>query len=69
MVKAGDCVHPRPGVQPYLFHCLPAMAYLEIVGLADFSSVDGPAACDVPAPKAWRRQATEEPPPPSGRLG
>jgi hypothetical protein len=29
------------------------MEYLEIVGPADFTTVEVPAVCEVPAPKAW----------------
>jgi len=54
LVEAGDCVHQRPGIQHYLFDYSPDMEYLEVVGPADFTTVDiaeGPA--DVPAPKPW----------------
>src|SRR5215207_915824 len=53
LVAAGDCVHQRPGVVHYLFDYSPDMEYLEIVGPADFKSIDVPAPCDVPAPKGW----------------
>jgi hypothetical protein len=29
------------------------MEYLEVVGPADFKSIDMPAVCDVPAPTPW----------------
>jgi hypothetical protein len=29
------------------------MEYLEIVGPADFKSIDMPAPCEVPAPAGW----------------
>ena len=53
LVEAGDCVHQRPGIVHYLFDYSPDMEYLEIVGPADFKSIDMPAVCDVPAPTAW----------------
>ncbi len=54
LVSAGDCVHQRPGIVHYLFDYSPDMEYLEIVGPADFSSIDMPAAAEVPAPKPWK---------------
>jgi quercetin dioxygenase-like cupin family protein len=53
LVSAGDCVHQRPGIVHYLFDYSPDMEYLEIVGPADFSTVDMPAPAEVPAPKPW----------------
>ncbi|MES2993940.1 MAG: cupin domain-containing protein [Pseudomonadota bacterium] len=53
LVEAGDCVHQRPGIAHYLFDYSPDMEYLEIVGPADFKSIDVPAVCDVPAPTPW----------------
>lgn len=53
LVSAGDCVHQRPGVRHYLFDYSPDMEYLEVVGPADFTTIDCDPACDVPAPKAW----------------
>ena len=53
LVNAGDCVHQRPGVRHYLFDYSPDMEYLEIVGPADFSSVDVPAVCAVPSAQGW----------------
>ncbi len=53
LVSAGDCVHQRPGVRHYLFDYSPDMEYLEIVGPADFNTVDMPAPCEVPAAKGW----------------
>jgi quercetin dioxygenase-like cupin family protein len=52
-VEAGDCVHQRPGIVHYLFDYSPDMEYLEIVGPADFASIDMPAPCEVPAPNGW----------------
>ena len=53
LVAAGDCVHQRPGIVHYLFDYSPDMEYLEIVGPADFATVDVSAPCAVPAPKPW----------------
>ena len=53
LVSAGDCVHQQPGIPHYLFDYSPDMEYLEIVGPADFGTVDVPAPCDVPAAKGW----------------
>ena len=53
-VQAGDCVHQRPGIVHYLFDYSPDMEYLEVVGPADFGTIDiadGP--CAVPAPTPW----------------
>ena len=54
LVEAGDCVHQRPGVVHYLFDYSPDMEYLEIVGPADFGTVDVPGPCEVPLPTSWR---------------
>ena len=40
LVQAGDVVHQRPGITHYLFDYSPDMEYLEIVGPADFGTVD-----------------------------
>ena len=53
LVSAGDCVHQRPGVRHYLFDYSPDMEYLEIVGPADFTTIDVEPACEVPAAKGW----------------
>jgi quercetin dioxygenase-like cupin family protein len=53
LVEAGDCVHQRPGIVHYLFDYSPDMEYLEIVGPADFKTVDAEAPCAVPASKGW----------------
>jgi quercetin dioxygenase-like cupin family protein len=53
LVAAGDCVHQRPGITHYLFDYSPDMEYLEVVGPADFKTVDVEAPCEVPAPKPW----------------
>ena len=54
LVQAGDCVPQRPGVVHYLFDYSPDMEYLEIVGPADFTTIDMPAPCAVPAPGKWQ---------------
>ena len=53
LVSAGDCVHQRPGIVHYMFDYSPDMEYLEIVGPADFKTVDMPAPAEVPEPKGW----------------
>ncbi len=53
LVNAGDCVHQRPGIVHYLFDYSKDMEYLEIVGPADFKTIDMPAPAPVPAPKRW----------------
>lgn len=53
LVKAGDCVHQRPGIRHYLFDYSPDMEYLEVVGPAAFESVEDEAPYLVPAPKPW----------------
>jgi quercetin dioxygenase-like cupin family protein len=53
LVKAGDCIHQRPGIVHYLFDYSPDMEYLEIVGPADFQSVEVEGPCPVPAPGKW----------------
>jgi len=53
LVSAGDCVHQRPGIVHYLFDYSPDMEYLEVVGPADFTSIETTGPCAVPAPKPW----------------
>jgi quercetin dioxygenase-like cupin family protein len=53
LVSAGDCVHQSPGIVHYLFDYSPDMEYLEVVGPADFTSIDLEGPCAVPAPKPW----------------
>src|SRR5271170_2768636 len=53
LVAAGDCVHQRPGIRHFLFDYSPDMEYLEVVGPADFGTIDleeGPAPVPVAAP-------------------
>lgn len=56
LVETGDCVHQRPGITHYLFDYSPDMEYLEIVGPADFGTVDAGAPSSdvkVPPPTPW----------------
>jgi mannose-6-phosphate isomerase-like protein (cupin superfamily) len=55
LVRAGDCIHQRPGIRHYLFDYSPDMEYLEIVAPADFGTEDVEPVCPVPAPTPWRR--------------
>ena len=45
LVCAGDCVHQRPGLVHYLFDYSPDMEYLEIVGPANFGTVNVAGPC------------------------
>src|SRR5277367_1540651 len=52
LVAAGDCVHQRPGIVHHLYDYSPDMEYLEVVGPADFKTIDvEKAPADVPHPK------------------
>jgi quercetin dioxygenase-like cupin family protein len=53
LVKAGDCVHQRPGIVHFLFDYSPDMEYLEIASPADFTTIDVPAPYPVPSPTPW----------------
>ncbi len=54
LVEAGDCVHQKPGIVHYLFDYSPDMEYLEIVGPAEFKTVEAePPPCEVPPPTDW----------------
>ena len=57
LVSAGDCVQQRPGIVHFLYDYSPDMEYLEVVGPADFTSIDMPAPAAVPEPAAWPQQA------------
>ena len=57
LVAAGDCVHQRPGIVHFLFDYSPDMEYLEVVGPADFTSIDMPAPAAVPEPAPWPAEA------------
>ena len=54
LVEAGDCVHQRPGIVHYLFDYSHDMEYLEVVGPADFTTVDAVGPCPVPDPAPWK---------------
>ena len=54
LVEAGDVVHQRPGIVHYLFDYSPDMEYLEIVGPADFGTVDAEGPCAVPPITPWK---------------
>ncbi|MBI5255367.1 MAG: cupin domain-containing protein [Burkholderiales bacterium] len=53
LVSAGDCVHQRPGVRHHLFDYSPDREYLEIVGPAEFKTIDVDPVCAVPSPRGW----------------
>ena len=53
LVSAGDCVHQRPGIMHFLFDYSPDMEYLEVVGPADFGTVDMESPIPVPEPHSW----------------
>ena len=53
LVSAGDCVHQRPGIVHYLFDYSPDMEYLEVIGPADFATVDVENPCTIPAANPW----------------
>ena len=53
LVKAGDCVHQRPGIAHFLFDYSPDMEYLEIASPADFKTIEMPGPAPVPAPTPW----------------
>jgi quercetin dioxygenase-like cupin family protein len=53
LVKAGDCVHQRPGIVHFLFDYSPDMEYLEIASPADFQTVEMLGPCPVPPPTPW----------------
>ena len=57
LVEAGDCVHQRPGIVHFLFDYSSDMEYLEVVGPADFATVDTPAPAAVPEPTPWPEEA------------
>jgi len=56
LVEAGDCVHQRPGIRHYLFDYSPDMEYVEIVGPANFGTVDVDPVpgVTVPQPAPWK---------------
>ena len=54
LVKAGDCVHQRPGIVHYLFDYSPDMEYLEVVSPADFTTIDVEGPCEIPPYTPWK---------------
>jgi quercetin dioxygenase-like cupin family protein len=61
LVEAGDVVHQRPGIVHYLFDYSPDMEYLEIVGPADFKSIDAEGPCAVPAIRPFTQNSVHPP--------
>jgi len=53
LVAAGDCIHQAPGIVHYLYDYSPDMEYLEVVGPADFGTVDAEGPAPVPKPTPW----------------
>ena len=53
LVSAGDCVHQRPGIVHYLYDYSPDMEYLEVVGPADFTTIDAHGPCAIPPITPW----------------
>ncbi|GJH26986.1 cupin domain-containing protein [Caballeronia novacaledonica] len=53
LVTAGDCVHQAPRIRHFLFDYSEDMEYLEVVGPAEFKSIEVEGPCDVPAPTPW----------------
>ena len=51
LVAAGDCVHQRPGIVHYLYDYSPDMEYLEVIGPADYKTVEVAGPCPVPDPR------------------
>ena len=57
LVATGDCVHHAPGIRHYLFDYSEDMEYLEVVGPADFASIEVEGPCPVPTPTPWKQEA------------
>lgn len=53
LVEAGECVHQRRGIVHHLFDSSADIEYLQLVGPADFKSIDAPAAAPVPGLTPW----------------
>lgn len=53
LVAAGDCVHQRPGIVHYLYDYSADMEYLEVIGPADYKTVEVEGPCPVPDPAPW----------------
>jgi quercetin dioxygenase-like cupin family protein len=59
LVAAGDCVHQAPGIVHYLFDYAEDMEYLEVVGPANFTSIEAVGPCEVPAfTPSWTTKPT-----------
>ncbi|MGA7812502.1 cupin domain-containing protein [Caballeronia sp.] len=59
LVAAGDCVHQAPGIVHYLFDYSEDMEYLEVVGPANFTSIDAVGPREVPAfTSSWTTKPT-----------
>lgn len=54
LVAAGDCVHQAPGIVHFLYDYSPDMEYLEIVGPADFDTVEVEGSCAIPPVTPWK---------------
>jgi quercetin dioxygenase-like cupin family protein len=54
LVAAGDCVHQAPGIVHFLYDYSPDMEYLEIVGPADFDTVEVEGPCAIPPVTPWK---------------
>ena len=61
LVAAGDCVHQRPGIVHFLFDYSPDMEYLEVVGPADFRTVEMPAPARGARSAPWPRRGEGAP--------
>jgi quercetin dioxygenase-like cupin family protein len=57
LVAAGNCVHQRPGIVHFLYDYSPDMEYLEVVGPANFTTIEMPAPAAVPDPAPWPAEA------------
>jgi quercetin dioxygenase-like cupin family protein len=53
LVRAGDCVHQRPGIVHDLFDYSPDMEFLEIISPADYQTIEVTGPCAAPAPTPW----------------
>ena len=60
LVSTGDCVHQQPGITHYLFDYSPDMEYLEIVGPANFGTVEAAGPCAVPPVTPWPEDKAAE---------
>lgn len=53
LVQAGDVVHQRPGIVHFLFDYSPDMEFLEVIGPANFGTMDVDGPDDVSMPSTW----------------